>query len=418
MMNRLFILVFLTGFLAAEAVFGQSSYDHLRSQILERQQSTRSQIQNLDQQIETYTKRLEETTLEYDEVYQQYEELNRLIALQQERLRQMNREQRQIQEEINLIENNLEELEERLKQLIDQYKETLTYLYKHGRTTELALVLTSTSINQLMVRSYYLARFNDHLQARVDEIEETQQQLEQSRLDLIDTRQRNENALANIREENRNLEQQQSQQKQVVEKLQEDISSLENLRRRHEEQRENLENTMTNLIREEQRLRRAEAAGEVPVSREFSLSDEELSAFEEQFREQRGQLPWPVDNGTITERFGVRVNPVHNTRTPSLGIDISAPARSSVSVVSDGYVFGVQPMPGYGEVVFVNHGNYRTAYGNLSEIFVRRNQVLRKGEVIGLSGDENSTRGSVLFFLIREGGEMVDPERWLQDPRP
>jgi len=418
MIYRLFILIFLTGLLTAETLVGQSSYDHLRSQILERQQSTRSQIQNLDQQIEIYTKRLEETTLEYDEVYQQFEELNRLIALQQERLRQMNREQRQIQEEIDLIENNLAVLEERLKELVDQYKETLTYLYKHGRTTELALILTSASMNQLLVRSFYLSRFNDHLQSRIDEIEETQQLLEQSRRDLIDSRQRNEVVLANIREENRNLEQQQTQQKQLVEELQEDINSLENLRNRHEQQRENLENTMANLIRDEQRLRRAESEEDVPVRREFSMNEEELMAFEERFREQRGQLPWPVDNGTITERFGVRVNPVHNTRTPNLGIDIAAPASSSVSVVSDGYVFGVQPMPGYGDVIFVNHGNYRTAYGNMSEIFVRRNQILRKGEVIGLSGDENSTRGSVLFFLIRDGGEMVDPEQWLQDPQP
>jgi murein hydrolase activator len=417
-LSKIFIPVILAACFLADDAFGQSSYDYLRQQILERQQSTRSEIENLDRQIERYSKRLEETTVEFDEVYQRYEELNRLIALQQERLRQMNREQRQITEEIQLIENNLAELEERLKQLIDQYKSTLTYLYKHGRTTELALILTSTSINQLMVRSYYLSRFNDHLQSQIDEIEETQRQLEQSKLDLVDTQQRNEAALANIRQENRTLEQQQAQQKQVVETLQTDINSLEELRNRHQRQRDNLESTMANLIREEQRLRRAEATGEEPVRRELNLSEDEISAFETRFRDQRGQLPWPVQNGTVTERFGVRVNPLHNTRTQNPGIDISVSPRSSVSVVSDGYVYGVQPVQGYGQTIFVNHGTYNTAYGNMSEVFVRRNQVLRRGEVIGLSGDENSTRGSVLFFLIREGSQMVDPQQWLQDPRP
>jgi murein hydrolase activator len=407
-------------FVPYSAVNGQSSYDYLRAQLLERQQNTRSQIENIDRQIDAISNRLSETTQEYEALYRQYEELTRLISLQQERLRQMNREQQVITEEIQLIERNLAELERNLQRLIDEYKATLTYLYKHGRTTELALILTSTSLNQLMIRSYYLSRFNDHVQGQVDEIEETQRQLENSRQDLEQTRERNQTILAEIRQETATLQQQEEQQRSVVDALQSDISNLESQVQRQKEQRENLESAMESLIRDEERLRRAESetGGEVVVRREQNLSDTELNAFESRFRSQRGQLPWPVENGTITQRFGVRVNPVHNTRIPNPGVDISALPGSTVRVVSDGYVFGVQSLQGYGEVVFVNHGNYRTAYGNLSDIYVRRNQVLQQGDVIGLSGDQNSIRGSILFFLIRDGNQMVDPEQWLQNPRP
>ena len=158
------------------------------------------------------TRRLAETTREYEEVFRRYEDLNRLITLRRERLRQMTREQGQIEEEIKLIENNQKELEAELARLIQQYKSTLTYLYKHGRTTELALILTSASINQLMVRSYYLSKFNRHLQGQVNEIEETRQMLERSKTDLENTRTRNETSLAEIRQETQNLEQQQQQQ--------------------------------------------------------------------------------------------------------------------------------------------------------------------------------------------------------------
>ncbi|MCC5904789.1 MAG: peptidoglycan DD-metalloendopeptidase family protein [Balneolaceae bacterium] len=398
--------------------FGQTSYDYLRDQLMQRQDNTRSQISNLDRQIQAVTERLNEVSREYDEVFRQYEELNRLIVLQQERLRQMNREQGQIEEEIQLIEDNLTELEEQLNLLIEQYKDTLTYIYKHGRTTELALILTSTSLNQLMVRSFYLSRFNDHLQSQVDEIETTQERLVQSRRDLEQTHDRNRESLANIRSETDRLEQQQNRQEEIVQALQSDINGLENQRNLRQQQRDNLENTMENLIREEERLRRAEASGATPVVRENMVSEDELGAFEESFREQRGQLPWPVDNGTITERFGERIHPVYNTRTQNLGVDIAAMPGSSVRAVNDGYVYGVQNLQGYGEVIFVSHGEYKTAYGNMSDIFVRRNQVLRKGDVIGLSGDENSIRGPVVFFLIREGSQMVDPERWLQNPQP
>lgn len=419
-MNSQTVLITLTIFFLIQlsAVNGQSSYDYLRTQLMERQQNTRSQIENIDRQIAAISNRLSETTQEYETLYRQYEELTRLIALQQERLRQMNREQQTITEEMALIERNLAELERNLQRLIQEYKSTLTYLYKHGRTTELALILTATSLNQLMIRSFYLSRFNDHVQGQVDQIEETQYQLVRSKRDLEQTRDRNQTVLAEIQQETANLRRQEEQQRSVVDELQGDIASLERQVQQQQQQRENLESTMETLIRDEERLRRAEAGGEVVVRRELELSDDELNAFESMFRSLRGQLPWPVENGTITQRFGVRVNPVHNTRIPYLGVDISALPGSTVRVVSDGYVFGVQPMQGYGDVVFVSHGNYRTAYGNLSDIYVRRNQVLQQGDVIGLSGDQNSIRGPILFFLIRDGNQMVDPERWLQNPRP
>lgn len=397
---------------------GQNSYESIRAQISERQQNTRSQIDALDRQIANYTRRLSETTQEYNQLYRRYEEVSRLVTLRQERIRQMNREQRDLLREIELIERNINQLQDHLDTLIQEYQDTLIYLYKHGRTTELALILTSDSLNQLLIRSYYLSRFNAHVQSQVDEIEQTKQQLSSSRADREQTMKRNVRLLAEIQEETQTLQQQEQQQRQLVEALQSDINSLEQQRTIRQQQRENLEMTMANLIREEERLRRAAATGSPIAAREVVLSDAELEAFSTNFRSQRGQLIWPVENGTITERFGERIHPVHGTRTPNLGVDISALPRSGVRVVSDGIVLGVQPLQGYGEIIFVNHGTFNTAYGNMSDIFVRRNQIVRKGDIIGLSGDENSFRGSTLFFLIREGSRNVDPEPWLQNPRP
>lgn len=397
---------------------GQNSYESIRAQISERQQNTRSQIDALDRQIANYTRRLSETTQEFNQLYRRYEEVSRLVSLRQERIRQLNREQRDLLREIELIERNIKELQDHLETLIQEYQDTLVYLYKHGRTTELALILTSDSLNQLLIRSYYLSRFNAHVQSQVDEIEQTQQQLAFTIADHEQTMERNVRVLAEIQEETRTLQQQEQQQRQLVEALQSDINSLEQQRTIRQQQRENLEMTMANLIREEERLRRAAATGSPIAAREVVLSDAELEAFSTNFRNQRGQLIWPVENGTITERFGERIHPVHGTRTGNLGVDISALPRSGVRVVSDGLVYGVQPLQGYGEVIFVNHGTFNTAYGNMSDIFVRRNQIVRQGDIIGLSGDENSVRGSILFFVIREGSQMVDPERWLQNPRP
>src|SRR5690625_3303677 len=407
----------LAGLISPSLLYAQDSYEENRNRLLNQQSSTRSQIENIDRQIETLSRR----STEFNEVFAQFEEVERLVNLQEERLRQLNREQGHLAEEIRLIEQNLAELQRQLDELIERYKETLIYLYKNGRTTELALLLTSGSFNQLLIRSYYLQQFNDFLESQMESIYAMQEQYNRSRDDLRQTRSRNEEVLVTIRNETEALGKQRDQQKRLVESLRGDITNLENLKRQQEQERQNLENATSRLITEEQRVRRAAATGDrasVPAEFVTAVSDDRLAFFSERFRERKGQLPWPVESGVITQKFGERIHPVFNTRTSNLGIDISALAASPVRVVSDGYVYAVQPLQGYGDMIFVNHGSYITAYGNLSDIYVRRNQVLQSGDVIGLSGNEDSIRGSVLYFVVREGSQIVNPESWLQRANP
>lgn len=414
MIRTLFSIIILflaTGLMVSASA--QESYDELRSELIEKQETTRSQIENLQEQIDSYLERLGYATERYDQMYQQYEELTRVIALQQEKINQMNRERRQILDEIELVEAEQEALQDRLNELINRYQSTLSYIYKYGRTQELALLLTSSSVNQLMIRSYYLSRFDEHQQEQMEEIRETQAEYELARKDLEAARERNREALAAIREETQELAEKEQQQRRNIDLLQRDRNNLETQVQIRQNQLNELSEALNELIAEEQRLE--EIANSEGIIRASPISEEEMTSFGSQFDDLRGgRMPWPVDNGVITERFGERVHPVFRTTTNVPGVDIAAPPRSTVRAVSDGYVFEVVPFPDFGEVVLVKHGTYYTAYGNLSSIYARKNQVVNQGDVIGLSGDENNLRGEVLFFLVREGSEFVNPERWLQ----
>jgi murein hydrolase activator len=230
-------------------------------------------------------------------------------------------------------------------------------------------------------------------------------------------------------------------QQRNVELLRRDRDNLQEQLNTYQRQQEELNSVLAQLVEEEERIQReeeerqrrlaearnieddderraAEARYSRPILRDSGVSDEQLMAFESSFEESRGQLPWPVDDGTITQKFGIRTHPVFNTQTNFPGVEIATMPGSTVRVVNDGYVFSVQNILGFGDVVFVHHGTYKSMYGNLSEIFVRRNQVLSKGDVVGLSGDENSMNGEVIIFMITEGSEYVDPQRWLQSPVP
>ncbi|MEX0594321.1 MAG: peptidoglycan DD-metalloendopeptidase family protein [Balneolaceae bacterium] len=432
-MRPIHSLIFLL-FLIPIPLWAQQDYEAQRQAIQQEQAQTQDRIESLEEQIELVESRLRQTRTRYEEVFQQYEEQARLVALQGEQIREMEQEQRQIEQEIGLIRDNLEVLETELNRLIQEYQQTLQYLYKHGRVTELALILTSSSFNQLLIRSAYLARFNTYRASQEEAIRTQQDAYEQTLVELRNTERENDEQLARIREQRARQQESERALEQQATNLRENREALSTQLSRVQQEQQELNQTLNELIdreeairlEEEERRRQLAAAETIedPDEREAivarlerprrTVSNAELAQFEETFRSDRNQLPWPVRGGTITESFGERIHPVFGTRTNNPGIDISVPPASPVDVVNNGYVFAVQPLPGFGDVVMVHHGRYKTVYGNLSDIYVTRGQVLQRGDTVGRSGDENSIRGPVLFFMIRDGNQNVNPERWLQ----
>lgn len=433
-MRSFLALLFLITLLLPTLASAQQNHDAQRRALQAEQSQTRDRIESLSEQIRVVQSRLQHATTQYEEVFRQYEEQARLVALQSEQIREMEQEQQQVEREIRLIRSNLEELEMELNRLLREYRETLRYLYKHGRVTELALILTSSSINQLLIRSAYLSRFNEYREGQEREIREQQDRYEATLVELRAVERENDEQLAAIREQRARQQRSERELEQRANTLQQDQQQLQGQLARVRQQQSELNQTLSELIareeavrREEERLQRELAAAERienPEEREAAIarlsrptrtvSNEELTRIEAGFRSDRNQLPWPVQGGTVTEPFGERVHPVFGTRTSNPGVDISAPPASPVQSVHAGYVFAVQPLTGFGDVIMVHHGRYKTVYGNLSDIYVTRGQVLERGDVIGRSGDENSIRGPVLFFMIRDGNQNVNPEAWLR----
>ncbi len=102
---------------------------------------------------------------------------------------------------------------------------------------------------------------------------------------------------------------------------------------------------------------------------------------------------------------------------PHEGVDIRAAQSSEVRAAADGVVYAAKDHGlGYSFVVLVHRDQRSTVYGHLSKIDVKEGQVVRQGDLIGLSGGaiggEGSgryTTGPHLHFETRQGGRAVNP---------
>jgi len=97
------------------------------------------------------------------------------------------------------------------------------------------------------------------------------------------------------------------------------------------------------------------------------------------------------------------------------GIDLAVPEGTAVHAAEDGVVaYAGNELKGYGNLILIRHSNgYVTAYAHASELMVKRNDSVRRGQVIAKSGQSGSVSAPQLHFEIRKGSTPVDPMQFL-----
>lgn len=157
---------------------------------------------------------------------------------------------------------------------------------------------------------------------------------------------------------------------------------------------------------------KAEAARPAEA-RSNNLNDEEY-ALASSFAASRALLPWPVQHGFVSDKFGVKPHPVlKGVMVENMGVDIQTNAGEAVRAVYDGVVQDVANMPGMNTVVAIQHGNYMTVYAKLRSASVRVGQRVKAREAIGTVATGKDGVSEVQFQIWKNFSKM-NPEAWLR----
>lgn len=125
----------------------------------------------------------------------------------------------------------------------------------------------------------------------------------------------------------------------------------------------------------------------------------------------------PVDLSkvTFTSGFGMRKHPITKKEQMHKGIDLAAPLGTDVVATASGKVIEIDYNPeGAGHYIKIKHNDaYLTFYSQLSEILVKKEQKVKKGEVIGKVGSSGISTGPHLHYEVRIDGKAVDPKDYI-----
>ena len=146
------------------------------------------------------------------------------------------------------------------------------------------------------------------------------------------------------------------------------------------------------------------------VEEVLTESSENL-ALSSDFRSNKGKLPAPAA-GTIVRTFG-RQQVLDKVTAVNNGIDIRTAANAEVRAAFGGTVSIVSSLPGLGNIVLMQHGNYYTVYSNLSSTSVKKGDNVFLHQIIGRSGVNPVSNESEVHFEIWLEKTHLNPMNWI-----
>jgi len=100
-------------------------------------------------------------------------------------------------------------------------------------------------------------------------------------------------------------------------------------------------------------------------------------------------------------------------RQVHLGFDLAKTANAPVAAANDGKVLYASDLGIYGNCVILDHGmGVQSLYGHLSSFDVQDGQDVKKGQMLGKSGQTGLAGGDHLHFSMMVDGQFVNATEW------
>ena len=337
--------------------------------------------------------------------------VNRQIRYRQKLIDNYNFQLRKMDEKIQEINRQVNSLKNTNKILKEEYKKMLLYAFKNRDPNyKFLYIISASTFSEAFHRMKYIQHYKDYRLKQIDRIKKTQEALAISK-EQLNEEIKNKKDLLEIKEKEKlNYLTDKNSQLISLEKIKRNENKLaEELEKNNAERREiakAVKKAIEDEIKALEKLKKAK----------FSLTPEGL-AMSKSFNKNKGKLIWPVERGEITSKYGRHQHHVVSTAfVDNNGIDITTSKNANVRSVFEGKVTSVLIIPGAGRVVMVSHGEYRTVYANLQEVYVKKGDIVKPKETLGkLLAKESGISEShfEIWRILSSGMNTVNPSLWL-----
>ena len=321
-----------------------------------------------------------------------------------------NQQSNNLSNQIKNQNNKIYDLEIDLNNLKAEYAAIVSNSYKkRSSKIKLMFLFASRDFNQAFSRFQYFKQYSTFRKDQANKITVAQQNL----TSLIDTLENNRKQRQLIVDENNKIKKELEDEKQMKNSLFKNLeitnkNYLAEIRKKEKESKL-IDNEIQKLIR----LAISASNNNDSSVNNFALTPEGR-IISSNFLSNKGQLPWPLEEGIVTRKFGTQPHPVVRTTTiNSTGLMIATYPNSVIKSIFEGEVLSVYGFKGGNPGILIRHGKYISNYQNLSQVFVKKGDKIKAGEEIGIIFTNGISGKAILKFSIFNELKPENPQNWL-----
>lgn len=396
-------------------------------------EALRKQRKELQVLINLTSKQLKKTQKDERNSLKKLNTLQKNLAERKKLINNYTQEIKTIQRKIKTLQHEKKQLEEKLNHVKDDYTKLIQNTqHSQNRYNKLMFVLSAHNFNQTWRRIRYIQTFTKHREQQAKEIQKLTTDINLKNDSLIAHKTVQEEAKKAKQIETEKLIQAQKEEKKFLTNLQSREKELSTNFQAQQRQRDNIDKKINQVIAEEIRKEK-ERKRKIAARKQKKQQDNKKTATKQDnktrqyttptedniltggFANNKGKLPRPITQGYISSKFGKQTHPLFkHVKINNRGIYFQAPAGSNARAVFDGIVTRRFSLPGSGNAIIIQHGNYRTVYGNLTSIYVKEGDKIKAKQPIGRIYTDETTGNAELQFQLWHNSTLLNPETWIK----
>ena len=321
--------------------------------------------------------------------------------------------------EIEALESNIHSNEKEIEKLSNQLeilkKDYAAMIYKsyksRSQQSRAIFILSSKGFYQAYKRVKYMNQYAAFRKKQGEEVILQTAIIQQLNDSLYYQRQLKDTLLTNEEDEQLSIESDKKSMEILLSQIKKREREYERELKKKRGNEKKIANRVDELIREA--IAKSNRNKETENTKRFALTPE-AKALASRFEQNKGKLPWPVDNGIITRRYGRQPHPIYKGNyVNSTGIHITTQKGTYAEAIFNGKVLAIQVQSEGKKSVLIKHGNYVTVYNNLENVFVKTGDQVKTGQALGKIFTNRITGKTKLVFVLLNNTKRLNPTVWI-----
>jgi len=339
------------------------------------------------------------------------------IKLQERLIRTTEKQAKVLGNDMYINQVKINKLKKELEILKEDYARMIVKSYKsRSEQSKAMFLLSSENFLQAYKRAQYMKQYSSYRKMQGEEIQSKSLQLQDYNGRLSIQKKEKQKVIADREKEKQELEKQRKEQQRLVNAIKKDKNKIMAAIRKKQSETKAIDRQIDRLIREAiaEANRKAAKDGTATGGSSSRIAlTAEAKILADNFRANKGKLPWPVEKGFVSLGYGKQPHPVFPTLViNNSGVEITTESGASARSVFAGEVTNIMVLSPINKAVMIQHGDCFTVYQNLSSVAVS------KGDKVGIKQNlgrirTNNEGKTVLKFTISENANYNNPANWL-----